>query len=262
MIKISKTKAIQLIDEKISQFEKAKYLPVPLSNPYYEKAFYGTLDLLSELFSKEEAKIFSEHITPSFNLIKQGDNLEGVALYFYRHLETCMSLLENYKEKIKYSQLQKKSKMWQHAKTVSKHKESLPFVSMSFNDADKEINEYVTQILRALQINFETGERYSRESIPQKVQNRIRRSSFFIVIFVKRDKIESGGYTTPSWLIKELGIAQGAKKDVIALVEREIKDIASLNYEKEVIYFDRNDIKEMQRATIKFLEALCEHELI
>ena len=111
MIKISKTKAIQLIDEKISQFERAKYLPVPLSNPYYEKAFYGTLDLLSELFSKEEAKIFYEHITPSFNLIKQGDNLEGVALYFYRHLETCMSLLENYKEKIKYSQLQKKSKM-------------------------------------------------------------------------------------------------------------------------------------------------------
>ena len=133
---------------------------------------------------------------------------------------------------------------------------------MSFNDADKEINEYVMQIIRALQINFETGERYSRESIPQKVQNRIRRSSFFIVIFVKRDKIESGGYTTPSWLIKELGIAQGSKKEVIALVEREIKDIAGLNYEKEVIYFDRNDIKEIQRATIKFPEAIYEHELI
>mgnify|MGYP001042182142 CR=1 FL=1 len=111
MIKISKTKAVQLIDEKISQFEKAKYLSVPLANPYYEKTFHGTLDLLSELFSKEEAKIYSERITPSFNLIKQGSNLEGVALYFYRHLETCMSLLENYKEKIKYSQLKEKSKM-------------------------------------------------------------------------------------------------------------------------------------------------------
>ena len=136
------------------------------------------------------------------------------------------------------------------------------FVSMSFDESDQDINQYVTGLLKALQIDFETGERYSKDSIPQKVQNRIRNSDLFIIIFVKRDKIEGGGYTTPSWLLKELGIAQGAQKDVIAWVESDIKDIAGLNYEKEVIYFERNNAKEIERATIKFLEALKEHKLI
>ena len=113
-----------------------------------------------------------------------------------------------------------------------------------------------------IQIDFETGERYSKDSIPQKVQSRIRSSGLFIIIFVKRDKIESGGYTTPSWLLKELGIAQGARKDVIPWVEEGIKDIAGLNYEKEVIYFQRNNVTEIKKATIKFLEALKEHKLI
>jgi hypothetical protein len=138
----------------------------------------------------------------------------------------------------------------------------VPFVSMSFDEADRDINNYVTGILDALQIDFETGERYSKESIPQKVESRIRSSGLFIVIFVRRDKIESGGYTTPAWLLKELGLAQGAQKDVIAWVERGIKDIAGLNYEKEVIYFERDSVKEMKKATIKFLEALKEHNLV
>ena len=138
----------------------------------------------------------------------------------------------------------------------------IPFVSMSFDESDQDINQYVTGILKALQIDFETGERYSKDSIPQKVESRICSSDLFIIIFVKRDKIEGGGYTTPPWLHKELGIAQGVQKDVIAWVERDIKDIAGLNYEKEVVYFKRNNANEIEKATIKFLEALKAHKLV
>ena len=138
----------------------------------------------------------------------------------------------------------------------------VPFVAMSLHESDKDINEYVTGILDALEIKFVTGERYSKESIPKKVKERIGNSELFIDIFVKRDEIKDGGYTTPPWLVKELGIAQGAKKDVIAWVENGIKDIAGLDYEKEVIYFERNNIKSIMNATIKFLEALKEHKLI
>ncbi len=56
---------------------------------------------------------------------------------------------------------------------------------MSFEQADKEINDYVTGILEALKIKFETGDRYSKESIPDKVKNRIATSGLFIVVFVK-----------------------------------------------------------------------------
>jgi len=138
----------------------------------------------------------------------------------------------------------------------------VPFVALSFAGSDKRINGYVTSLFDTLQIKFVTGERYSRDSIPKKVRDRILNSDLFIVIFVRRDKISGGGYTTPSWLIKELGIAQGAKKDVIVWVEKGIKDIAGLNYEKEVIYFGRKNVGEIEKATIKFLEALKEHKLI
>ncbi len=49
---------------------------------------------------------------------------------------------------------------------------------------------------------------------------------------------------------------------MIAWVERDIKDIAGLNYEKEIIPFERGDVNEIEKATIKFLEALKEHKLI
>jgi hypothetical protein len=48
----------------------------------------------------------------------------------------------------------------------------------------------------------------------------------------------------------------------IAWVEKGIKDIADLNYDKEIIYFERDKVKEMKKATIKFLEALKVHRLV
>ena len=175
--------------------------------------------------------------------------------HYKDHINTCIAQLKVYKERIQ--------NFWGTDELETATKSTIvPFLSMSFDETDQDINRYVTDILMALQIDFETGERYSKDSIPQKVQSRIRSSDLFIIIFVKRDKIEGGGYTTPSWLLKELGIAQGAQKEVIAWVEEGIKDIAGLNYEKEVIYFERNHVKKMKKATIKFLEALKEHKLI
>ncbi|NQE45929.1 hypothetical protein C5S31_07905 [ANME-1 cluster archaeon GoMg2] len=260
-MKISKAKAIQLIDQKISQFEKVRaHYRLKYLSEAYNVAYMGTLNLLAELFSEEEMVNFREVTGASLDLVLEEHDQNMGHEYFRGHLDSCIAKLKVYKEKIQYF-WPEQVEMLPTAKKVS-HSEILPFVSMSFDVADKDHNEYVTGILKALRIKFETGERYSKKSIPEKVQSRIRDSDLFIAIFVKRDKIESGGYTTPSWLLKELGIAQGAQKDVIAWVERGIKDIAGLNYEKEVIYFDRQDVKEIQRATIKFLEALREHGLV
>ena len=48
------------------------------------------------------------------------------------------------------------------------------------------------------------------------------------------------------------------------MVEKGIdeKYSAGLNYGKEIIYFERDNLSEIERATIKFLEALKEHKLI
>lgn len=261
-MKISKTKAIQLIDEKISQFDKVNaHYKLKFLDVEYKVAYGGTLNLLTELFGEEEMKKFQTDTNTSLYLVlKEPDPNDNMFESFRVHLEECIAKLKVYKEKIQ-NFWPEQVEVGSAAKIVFPSK-ILPFVSMSFDDADKDINEYVTGILKALQINYETGERYSKKSVPEKVQNRIRDSDLFIAIFVKQDKIERGGYTTPSWLLKELGIAQGAKKDIIAWIERGIKDIAGLNFEKEVIYFNRQDVKEIQRATIKFLEALREHGLV
>jgi len=246
-----------LVDEKVFQLRKvldeATY--DNRHNETYKLAYYGTETLLTELFSEQEAMKFRRSVTTGVAFV--GDKVDYAReLRDYKdHIGDCIAQLEVYRERIR--------NFWGTDELEKIAKPAIvPFVSLSFEEQDRRINEYVTGILGALRIDFETGERYSKDSIPEKVQSRIRSSDLFITIFVKRDKIESDGYTTPAWLLKELGIAQGAGKGVIAWVEKDIKDIAGLNYEKEVIYFDRDNVKEMEHATIKFLEALKEHNLV
>lgn len=255
-MKIPKARAIELIGEKIKEFEdiakNATY-----ENRYdenYNLIYEGTEMLLTELFSEEEAMKFRMGVTGAAAAFGRVNYAEQVQDY-KKHVGKCIAHLKAYKERVE--------NFWPSDEIETTTRTSIvPFVSMSFDEADKDINEYVTGILNAFQIDFETGERYSKDSISEKVKSRIRSSDLLIVVFVKRDKIEGGGYTTSSWLLTEVGIALGARKDVIAWVERGIEDIAGLNYEKEVIYFVRNDAKEMEKATIKFLEALKEHKLI
>ena len=94
------------------------------------------------------------------------------------------------------------------------------------------------------------------------MKNRIKRCDLLIGILVKRDETIDGRFKISEWLIKEIGIAQGAGKDVIVLVERGVEDLAGLRSEKEMIYFERNKVNEIQMATLKFLEALKEHDLV
>jgi hypothetical protein len=254
---ISKDKAISLIDAKIVQFQEVSK-NATYQNRYdepYQLAYNGSETLLTELFSKEEAMDFRGQVTSVVFLAGGPINYAQELADYREHIARCIARLKVYNERI--------LNFWPDSAIESATKSaSVPFVSMSFDDSDREINEYFTSILKSLRIDFETGERYSKESIPEKVQSRIRSSDLFIIIFVRRDKIEGGGYTTPSWLLKELGLAQGARKDVIAFVERGIKDIAGLNYEKQVIYFERDSLQSVCKATLVFLEALKEHQLV
>ena len=61
-MRVSREKAIELIDEKISQFEAARRAYKAHGGVTYEVAYYGTLDLLTELFSEEETARFRERV--------------------------------------------------------------------------------------------------------------------------------------------------------------------------------------------------------
>ncbi|MGC8691158.1 MAG: hypothetical protein ACP5SP_06950 [Caldisericum sp.] len=260
-MRISKSKAIKLIDEKTTQFKNL------LENATYENrfaeayylAYNGSKDLLASLFSEDDAKKFEENVNTGAGIFFVGEDIDfAKELQDYKkRINKCITQLEIYRERVQ--------NFWGTEKTVANKKPKIvPFISMSFSKSDKNISQYFMGILTALKIHFETGERYSKDNISEKVKKRIVNSGLLIIIFVKRDKLETGEYITPSWLIKERGVAQGANKDVIVLVEKGIdeKHLAGLDYEKEIIYFERDNVKVMEEATIKFLEALKEHKLI
>lgn len=247
-MRITKSRALELIDEKISQFEEIiekspHYVDLGPLFEKYKEVHLGTVHLVVELFSEEEAKKFEA---------ASGDMPKYESDVRYKS-KKCLFLLKSYRDRIQ--------KFWPDDKSEITKKIIIPFVSMSFSEKDSDINKYFTGILDALQIDFETGERYSKESIPEKVKNRIKSCDLLIGILVKRYETINGRFKTPEWLIKEIGIAQGAGKDVIVLVERGVTDIAGLKSEKEIIYFERGNSKEIQTATLKFLEALKEHGL-
>lgn len=226
----------------------------------HQRIYAGTKMLLEQLFGAKEKDGFESAVgfgTPIVSAFgKSEDEVKTEQLDGYKkHLESCIAQLQVYKEQV--------LKFWEEGlQGEAASLKPLVFVSKSFYSEDKGVNDYFEGILKALSIKFDTGERYSSNSIPQKVRDRIHDCDLMILILTHREKLESGGYTPPSWLIKEVGHAQQEDKPVIVLIEKGIRDDAGLKMEKELIYFERDNLYAMNKATIKFLEALKEHKLV
>ena len=142
-------------------------------------------------------------------------------------------------------------------------KSPLTFVSKSFDDKDKEINEYFENILNALNIKFITAEKYAGIPVQNKVEDLISKCDFLIGIYVKRYKnAKKSMVLTSQWLIRETHFAKAKGAKIIILVEEGITDIGGLESDIELIYFNRGDLKSIQRSTVRFLEALRWHKII
>jgi hypothetical protein len=255
---MQKQQALELLNEKINTFTKLLNNSTIANrwNEEYLVTYRGVEAILTELFSDSEAEKFKENTRIMQVMIGMRPHEQQEYDRYKATLVKCIAELKANKERIELFWEEKKP-----ARDIVVNR--IPFVSMSFDETDNKVNNYFTDILSALEIKYETGERYSKDGISEKVKKRIRNSDLVIIIFVRRGRKEDGSFTTAPWLIKELGIAQGHEKEVIALVERGLseKEIANLNWEEELIYFDRSNIEEMEKATVKYLEALKEHIL-
>jgi hypothetical protein len=255
---MQKQQALELLNEKINTFTELLNNST-IGNRWSEEylvAYRGAEAILKELFSEADAEKFKENTRIMQVMIGMRPHEQQEYDRYKETLVRCIAELKANKERIEL--------FWEEKKpTGDIMANKIPFISMSFDETDNQVNNYFTDILSALKIKYETGERYSKDGISEKVKKRITNSDLLIIIFVKRGRKEDGSFTTAPWLVKELGIAQGCGKEVIALVERGIseKEIANLNWEEELIYFDRTNIDEMEKATIKYLEALKEHIL-
>ena len=250
---IPKKTAIKLINEKIVKFQEI--LNVPYSKTYddtYHYVYQGTIMLLKDIFPKgnEDWRFVHEvGATRKENYLDDREN----TLRYQDHIKSCIAELKMAKDRLKYLPELVDSSNPSITNKVA-------FVAKSFHKSDRDLNEYFEGILKALNIPYLTAERYSKDSVPVKVENRIAKSNVIIVIFVKRYTTVDGKFLPPNWLIKEE--EQKEKRQVIALVEEGLTELAGLENQKELIYFKRNNHTKMKKATITFLEALKEHGLV
>lgn len=99
---ISKKKALELIDQKIEQFQHildtATY-DTRYDTEYHE-AYYGTESLIAELFSGDEVKKFRLDTSTIFGGIVASVNYERELRDYKEHISKCISQLKVYKERI------------------------------------------------------------------------------------------------------------------------------------------------------------------
>lgn len=131
-LKVSKERALELIAQKISQFDsvlsKATY-----ENRYnedYDLAYYGTETLLTELFSKDEAMNFRRSVSPMIVAVGGRIDYAKELRDYKNHIQSCISQLKVYQERV--------ADFWvEDGKVQTKRISIVPFVSMSFDERDK-----------------------------------------------------------------------------------------------------------------------------
>ncbi|HSK73127.1 MAG TPA: hypothetical protein VK892_15625 [Pyrinomonadaceae bacterium] len=117
--------------------------------------------------------------------------------------------------------------------------------------------------MEAVGIEIATAEDFTGETIPERVERILSECNFLVGIYVIRyEDPTRRKIVTSQWLMRETFTAHGQGKQFIAIVEDGVSEIAGLEIDKELIFFQRNSIISMQEATIKFLQALRWYGLV
>lgn len=100
---ILKNKALELIDEKIKQFQHILDTATydTRYNTEYDEVYYGTENLVTELFSEKEAKKFNWNVSSLVFVATTHINYEEELRKYKEHINKCISQLKVYKERIK-----------------------------------------------------------------------------------------------------------------------------------------------------------------
>ncbi len=127
------------------------------------------------------------------------------------------------------------------------------FVAMSYEDADKKINETIISVVLKRDFSIEPANLLSAMPPHEKVPSLIREADIFAAIVTKRFKIEGTDKSKPSdWIQQEIGMAQAYTKPCLIFKECGVelegitKSIATLGE------FDRESIDD---CLGKFIES-------
>ncbi|MFH1335048.1 MAG: hypothetical protein ABII96_00885 [Candidatus Zixiibacteriota bacterium] len=149
------------------------------------------------------------------------------------------------------------------------------FVGHSFQDKDAQLVDKIIKFLGSTGLECQTGESAQNRSVAEKVKERIRTNDIFVGIFTCDKEINvkkhwfsrrSKGkriFTTSKWVIQESGFAIGSGRELIFLVEEEIKDIfPELQGDLELIYFKRHRLEGLFLKLNQMVESIRSKETI
>jgi len=114
------------------------------------------------------------------------------------------------------------------------------FVAYGYNDRDKWIKDLVFPIIEAFGAEVETGEITYDDTIPQSVENKIRRSDALIAFTTRRTTQDNIVWQTHRWVIEELAAARTLKKKFVEVRETGVDPQGGFTLANQRIEYDEN----------------------
>ncbi|MDQ3130696.1 MAG: hypothetical protein M3Q99_08040 [Acidobacteriota bacterium] len=114
------------------------------------------------------------------------------------------------------------------------------FVAYGYNERDKWIKEMVFPIIEAFGAEVETGEMTYDDTIPQSVENKIRRSDALIAFTTRRTTQDNIIWQTHRWVIEELAAARTLQKKFVEVRETGVDPQGGWTQNNQRIEYDEN----------------------
>lgn len=128
------------------------------------------------------------------------------------------------------------------------------FLSCSLADEDKEMIDFFSNMVAALDIDLLTYDYQEIGRIPDKIKENIIKSDCLIAIATRRNKIERSDYWTCSdWIQHEIAIATAYNKPIAIFVEEGVKIEGLIAMEERRQIFNRKHLIRSVDKIAKFL---------
>jgi len=134
------------------------------------------------------------------------------------------------------------------------------FISKSFDPNDVEVNACFESMVTAVGLEVRTGEEYTDEAVPEKVQRIIRECDAVVGLFVGEYNTGKWQPVPPPWIVKEVEYARGIGRQTILVCEEGVN--IPWKHDRDLILFSRNNLHSISAPAKRFLQALVVHRLL
>jgi hypothetical protein len=121
---------------------------------------------------------------------------------------------------------------------------------------EENLIERLRKIIEQHNYHWKEGKRDDLGSISEDILTKIKDCGFFIAVMTKKDQLQSGNFTTSSWLIEEKGAALAFGHRPLIMVEEGVDRhyVGFLQSDDEMIYFNKSNFDRKIKEAINKIE--------